>query len=65
MVAERVSGKSWAEFTRGLTGKLNMDVTFTVEELTAGVDAAVPYAMEGDTRLRSKLWPVSVAAAAG
>ena len=33
-----------------------MDVTFTVEELAAAADAAVPYAMEGDTRLRSKLW---------
>ena len=42
-----------------------MDVTFTVEELAAAPDAAVPYAMEGDTRLRSKLWPVSVTAAGG
>lgn len=65
MVAERVSGRSWAEFTRALTDKLNMDVTFTVEELAAAADAAVPYAMEGDTRLRSKLWPVSVTAAGG
>src|ERR1700722_15357835 len=65
MVAERVSGKSWAEFTRSLTDKLHMDVTFTVEELVAAADAAVPYAMEGDTRVRSKLWPVSVTAAGG
>jgi CubicO group peptidase (beta-lactamase class C family) len=65
MVAERVSGRSWAEFTRALTDKLHMDVTFTVEELAAAPDAAVPYAMKGDTRLRSKLWPVSVAAAGG
>jgi len=64
MVAERVSGQSWAEFTRALTDKLHMEVTFTVEELAAA-DAAVPYAMEGDTRLRSKLWPVSVTAAGG
>jgi len=42
-----------------------MDVTFTVEELAAAADAAVPYAMEGNTRPRSKLWPVSVAAAGG
>ena len=48
-----------------LTDKLHMDVTFTVEELAAAADAAVPYAMEGDTRLRSKLWPVSVTAAGG
>jgi CubicO group peptidase (beta-lactamase class C family) len=65
MVAERVSGLSWAEFTRALTGKLHMDVTFTMEELAASADAAMPYAMEGDTRLRSKLWPVSVTAAGG
>jgi CubicO group peptidase (beta-lactamase class C family) len=65
MVAERVSGQSWAEFTGALTDKLHMEVTFTVEELTAAADVAVPYAMEGDTRLRSKLWPVSVTAAGG
>jgi CubicO group peptidase (beta-lactamase class C family) len=65
MVAERVSGQSWAEFTRALTDKLHMDVTFTVEELAVADDAAVPYAMEGDTRLRSKLWPISVTAAGG
>lgn len=65
MVAERVSGQSWAEFTRALTDKLHMNVTFTVQELAAAADAAVPYAMEGDTRLRSKLWPVSVTAAGG
>jgi CubicO group peptidase (beta-lactamase class C family) len=65
MVAERVSGQGWAEFTRALTDKLHMDVTFTVEELAAAADAAVPYAMEGDTRLRSKLWRVSVTAAGG
>jgi CubicO group peptidase (beta-lactamase class C family) len=65
MVAERVSGLGWAEFTRALTDKLHMDVMFTVEELAAGADAAAPYAMEGDARLRSKLWPVSVTAAGG
>jgi CubicO group peptidase (beta-lactamase class C family) len=65
MVAERISGQSWAEFTRALTDKLYMEVTFTVEELAAAADAAVPSAMEGDTRLRSKFWPVSVAAAGG
>jgi CubicO group peptidase (beta-lactamase class C family) len=65
MVAERVSGQSWAEFTRALTDKLHMEVTFTVEELAAAADAAVPYAMQGDIRRRSKLWPVSVPAAGG
>jgi CubicO group peptidase (beta-lactamase class C family) len=62
MVAEHVSGQSWAEFTRALADKLHMEVTFTVEELAATADAAVPYVTEGDTRLRSK-WPVSVTAA--
>ena len=65
MVAERVSGQSWPEFTRVLTDKLHMEVTFTVEELAAAPDAAAPYAMEGDARLRSKLWPVGVTAAGG
>jgi CubicO group peptidase (beta-lactamase class C family) len=65
MVAERVSGQSWAALTRALTDKLHMDVTFTVEDFAAAADAAVPYAMEGDSRLRSKLWPVSVTAAGG
>ena len=65
MVAERVSGQRWAEFTRALTNKLHMEVTFAVEELAAAADAAVPYAMKEDTRLRSKLWPVSVTAAGG
>ncbi len=65
MVAERVSGQGWVEFTRALTDKLHMNVTFTVDELAAAVDAALPYAMEGDTRRRSTLWPVSVTAAGG
>jgi CubicO group peptidase (beta-lactamase class C family) len=66
MVAERVSGQSWTEFTRSrLTDKLRMNVTFTVEDLAAAADAAVPYAMDGDTRLRAKLWPIRATAAGG
>jgi CubicO group peptidase (beta-lactamase class C family) len=65
MVAERVSGQSWAEFTRSLTDKLDMKVTFTVEELAAASDAAVPYGMMGDICQRTKLWPISVPAAGG
>jgi CubicO group peptidase (beta-lactamase class C family) len=66
IVAERVSGQSWTEFTRvRLTDKLHMNVTFTVEDLAAAADAAVPYAMDGDTRLRSNLWPIRVTAAGG
>src|SRR5215813_3255898 len=64
MVAERVSGQSWTEFTRArLTDKLHMNVTFTVEDLAAAADAAVPYSMDGDTRLRAKRWPIRVTAA--
>jgi len=65
LVAERVSGRSWADFTRALTDKLHMDVTFSVEELAASADAAVPYEMAGETCMRSKFWPVSVTAAGG
>jgi len=40
-----------------------MTVTFTAEDLAAAADAAVPYAMDGDTRLRAKRWPIRVTAA--
>jgi CubicO group peptidase (beta-lactamase class C family) len=66
MVAERVSGQSWTEFTRArLTDKLHMSVTFTVEDLAAVADASVPYWMDGDTRLRVKPWPIRATAAGG
>jgi len=66
MVAERVSGQSWTEFTRArLTDKLHINVTFTLEDLAAAADAAMPYEMDGDTRLRAKLWPIRVTAAGG
>ena len=64
MVTERVSGQSWTEFTRArLTDNLRMNVTFTAEDLATTADAAVPYAMDGDTRLRAKLWPIRATAA--
>ncbi|MBV9815860.1 MAG: serine hydrolase, partial [Alphaproteobacteria bacterium] len=66
MVAERISGRSWSEFTRArLTDKLHMNVTFTAEDLAAAANAAVPYAMDGDTRLRAQRWPIRVTAAGG
>src|SRR5499427_2870356 len=66
MVAERISGQSWIEFTRArLTDKLNMTVTFTAEDLVATPDAAVPYSMDGDTRLRAKLYPIRTIPAGG
>jgi hypothetical protein len=42
---------------RPISVKLHMSVTFTVEDLAAATDAAVPYAMDGDTRLHAKLLP--------
>jgi CubicO group peptidase (beta-lactamase class C family) len=64
MVAERVSGQSWTEFTRArVTDKLRMNVSFTAEDLAATADATTLYAMDGDTRLRAKLWPIRVTAA--
>src|SRR5260370_9358721 len=36
-----------------------------VEDLAPAANAAVPYAMDGDTRLRAKLWPIRVTAAGG
>ncbi len=66
MVAERISGQSWTEFIRvRLTEKLNMTVTFTAEELIAAADAAVPYTMNGDTRLRANLYPIRTIPAGG
>ena len=66
MVAERISGQSWSEFTRArLTDRLHMTVTFTGEDLAATADAAVPYSMDGDTRLRAKLYPIRTTAAGG
>jgi CubicO group peptidase (beta-lactamase class C family) len=66
MVAERISGQSWTDFTRTrLTDRLHMTVTFTAEGLAAAADAAVPYALDGDSRLRAKLWPISTAPAGG
>jgi CubicO group peptidase (beta-lactamase class C family) len=66
MVAERVTGQRWTEFTRArLTDKLHMKVTFTVDDLAAAADAAAPYAMDGDTRLRAKLLPIPATPAGG
>src|SRR5712675_1342041 len=66
LVAARISGQSWTEFTRArLTDKLHMAATFTAEDLAGAADAAVPYAMDGDTRLRANRWPIRVTAAGG
>src|SRR5260370_21983904 len=36
-----------------------------VEDLAPAANAAVPYAMDGDTRLRAERWPIRVTAAGG
>ena len=64
IVAERISGKTWEDFTRTrLTGPLDMPVTFTADDLAAAPDAAVPYSIYRDNRRRSKLWPIRATAA--
>ena len=64
IVAERVSGLDWEDFTRTrLAEPLGMSVTFTAEDLAAADDAAAPYAMHGDKRQRAKLWPIRATAA--
>jgi CubicO group peptidase (beta-lactamase class C family) len=64
IVAERVSGLSWEDFTRRrIADRLHMPVTFTAEELEASDDAAIPYAMHRDQRKRTKNWPIRATAA--
>jgi len=65
LVAERVSGQSYAEFVRmRLTDKLHMPVGFSAQEHAASADAAVPYLVErDDQRRRSKLFPITTTAA--
>jgi CubicO group peptidase (beta-lactamase class C family) len=66
IVAERISGLSWEEFTRTrIAEPLKMPVTFTVEELAAAEDAAVPYLVHREERRRTKFWPISATAAGG
>jgi CubicO group peptidase (beta-lactamase class C family) len=64
IVAERISGLDWEEFTRTrLTDRLDIPVTFTVEALEAVDDAAIPYLLHRDQRRRSKNWPLRTTAA--
>jgi CubicO group peptidase (beta-lactamase class C family) len=64
LVAERASGQSWEDFTRTrLAEPLGMSVTFAAEDLAAASDAAAPYAMHGDKRQRTRLWPIRATAA--
>jgi CubicO group peptidase (beta-lactamase class C family) len=64
IVAERISGLSWEDFTRTrITDRLNMPVTFTAEAIEAADDAATPYLMHRDHRQRIKNWPLRTMAA--
>jgi CubicO group peptidase (beta-lactamase class C family) len=64
IVAERISGLTWEDFTRTrITDRLNMPVTFAVEQLNAVDDAAIPYLTHRDQRQRIKNWPIRATAA--
>ncbi|MBR0849820.1 serine hydrolase [Bradyrhizobium diazoefficiens] len=66
VVAERITGQSWADFTRTrIIEPLKMSATFDVEHLAAAPDAAVPYIVHRDQRQRTKPWPIRATAAGG
>ncbi|MBV9786015.1 MAG: serine hydrolase [Acidisphaera sp.] len=67
MVAERISGHSWEEFTAerllrplGFSG-----FGFSIEALENAPDSARPHRMDGDERLRARLWPIRDTPAGG
>lgn len=64
IVAERISGMNWEDFTRTrITEPLKMPVTFTAEDLASSDDAAAPYLVYRDERQRTKHWPIRATAA--
>jgi CubicO group peptidase (beta-lactamase class C family) len=67
IVAERITGQSWEDFTRDrLLTPLGMTrVGFSVEELEAAEDGARPYEMIEDHRRRASLWPIRTTPAGG
>src|SRR5689334_15239045 len=66
LVAERISGQSWEDFTRTrITERLKMPVTFSVDELANAEDAATPYVSHRDQRRPTKRWPIHATAAGG
>ena len=66
IVTERISGLSWEDFIRTrLADNLHMKLSFTAEDLASTEDAAVPYTMNDDRRLRTRLWPICTPAAGG
>ena len=66
IVAERVSGLAWEDFTRTrIAEPLKMPMTFTAEDLATADDAATPYLLHRDQRRRAKIWPIRATAAGG
>ncbi|SDJ62706.1 serine hydrolase [Variovorax sp. OV700] len=67
IVAERVSGLSWEEFTaERLLKPLGIeDFSFTIEALAAADNAARPHAMVGDECTPTPLWPIRTTAGGG
>jgi CubicO group peptidase (beta-lactamase class C family) len=67
MVAERITGQSWEDFTRNRIMKpLSMKSSgFSPEELERAEDSAWPYVMADDERRRAKLWPIRAAPSGG
>ena len=72
MVAERITGQSWEDFTRDrLIKPLGMNhVGFSAEDLERADDAARPYVIVDDksavnVRRRTPLWPIRATAAGG
>jgi hypothetical protein len=67
MVAERIAGQTWEDFTRErILSPLGMrHFGFSVEELEQAADAARPYAMFSDERRRSACWPIRTVPAGG
>ncbi len=64
LLIERVSGQSYEAFMRArLADRLGMKVSFTLDDLEASADAARPYMMHEDTRLRALRLPIRVIAA--
>lgn len=72
MVAERITGQSWEDFTREqiLTPLGMTHVGFSAQDLQRAEDHAWPYVMADDepgifVRRRAKLWPISNTPAGG
>ncbi len=66
IVAERISGLSWENFTRTrMTERLKMPVTFATDDLATSENAAMPYVVHRDQHQRAKYWPIRTTAAGG